>query len=196
MKRLTQNLTVIASLILGSLISINTTSAQAKFQAQSVSLSVKGTSSIHDWEEKAEAGNANATIDINGTKVSIASLSFSVPAKNLKSGHGMMDKNTYKALNTEQHPNITFVLTSATVTPVDGNTYQIKGVGNLTIAGTTRQTDVVATAKWNATEKSFVFSGAKKFKMTDYKVEPPTAMFGTIKTGDEVTVSYNLKLKG
>jgi polyisoprenoid-binding protein YceI len=104
----------------------------------------------------------------------------------------MMDNNTYKALNVDKNPNITYVLSSATVTPVDGNTYTIKTTGKLTIAGSTRETDVVATGKMNA-DKSISVTGSKKFKMTDYGIKPPTAMLGTIKTGDDITISYNLK---
>jgi hypothetical protein len=33
---------------------------------------------------------------------------------------------------------------------------------------------------------------SKKLKMTDFKMEPPTAMMGTIKVGDEVTVIFDV----
>jgi hypothetical protein len=36
------------------------------------------------------------------------------------------------------------------------------------------------------------FSASKKIKMTEYKMEPPTAMMGTIKVGDEVTVNFDI----
>ena len=103
-----------------------------------------------------------------------------------------MDNNTYKALNADKSPNISYVLGSATVTPVDASTYTIKTTGKLTIAGNTRETDVIATGKINP-DKSITVTGSKRFKMTEYGVKPPTAMFGTIKTGDDVTISYNLK---
>ena len=32
-------------------------------------------------------------------------------------------------------------------------------------------------------------TASKEFKMTDYKVDPPTAMLGTITTGDAVTIT-------
>jgi hypothetical protein len=34
--------------------------------------------------------------------------------------------------------------------------------------------------------------GSKKVKMTDFNISPPTAMLGTLKTGDEVTISFTL----
>ena len=107
----------------------------------------------------------------------------------------MMDNNTYKALKTSKNPNITFVLISGNVTPDGSNTYQLKGIGKLTIAGTTIQTDLVATLKYNPADKSFSCSGVKKFKMTLYGVKPPVIFMGTIKTGDEISISYNLNIK-
>ncbi len=107
----------------------------------------------------------------------------------------MMDKNTYKALDVKRNPNISFVLSSANVTPIDENTYQFKGVGNMTIAGATRQTDINAVCKYNAADKSFTCKGTKKFKMTEFNVKPPTFMMGTVKTGDEISITYELKIK-
>ncbi len=104
-----------------------------------------------------------------------------------------MDKNTYKALNTDKNPTISFVLTSATVTATGGNNYQLKCVGKLSIAGTIKHTDLVATAKYNPADKSFTVTGVKKMKMTEYNVSPPKALMGTIKTGDDISISYNLK---
>ncbi|GEO11563.1 YceI family protein [Segetibacter aerophilus] len=166
---------------------------QAKFRAQNGSVQVAGTSSLHDWTEKSDKGGGEATFSFNNDKLAdLAALTFSVPAKSLKSEHNMMDNNTHKALNAENNPNITFVAGSGSVTPIDANTYSIKASGRLTIAGNTRETEVIATGKVNA-DKSISVSGSKKFKMTEYGVKPPTAMFGTIKTGDEITISYNLK---
>jgi len=34
----------------------------------------------------------------------------------------------------------------------------------------------------------------KKIKMSDYGIDPPSFMFGTVKTGDEMTVSFNVNL--
>ena len=37
--------------------------------------------------------------------------------------------------------------------------------------------------------------GEKSIKMTSYGVEPPTALLGTIKTGDDLTIKFNIKLQ-
>jgi len=66
-------------------------------------------------------------------------------------------------------------------------------MGKLTIAGTVKHTDLVATAKYNPADKSLTITGIKKMKMTDYNVDPPKALMGTIKTGNEIAISFNLK---
>lgn len=117
-------------------------------------------------------------------------LVFTVPVTSLKSEHKTMDNNTYKALKANTHPDIAYTLSSATVTPVNATTFTIKTRGKLTIAGTTRETDVDATAKLNP-DNSISVSGSKKLRMTDYGVTPPKVMM--IKTGNDLTVSYQLR---
>jgi hypothetical protein len=105
-----------------------------------------------------------------------------------------MDDNTYKALNSKNNKTINYVLSSATVTQSDAVTYQIRTIGKLTIAGATKETDVNAVAKYNAADKSFTITGSKKIRMTDFGVKPPTMMLGTIKTGNDITVSFATKI--
>lgn len=166
-----------------------------KYRSQNLSIVISGTSTLHDWDMKSSKGSADVNFEFNGDKLTgVSGLSFSMPAESLKSEHDMMDKNAYKALKTDKNKNISFVETAATVTPVDATTYQLKLTGNLTIAGTTKATDLVATAKFNPADKSFTVSGSKKFKMSEYGVKPPTVMMGTIKTGDPITVTFNTKI--
>lgn len=127
-----------------------------------------------------------------GDKISdLSLLVFTLPVTSLKSEHKTMDNNTYKALKASKHPEIVYALSSATVTPVNATTFTIRTKGKLTIAGTTRETDVVATAKVNP-DNSITVTGSKKLKMTDYGVTPPKVMM--IKTGNDLTISYNLRL--
>jgi polyisoprenoid-binding protein YceI len=166
-----------------------------KYRSQNLSIVISGTSTLHDWDMKSSKGIADANFALTGDKLTdVNGLNFTMPAESLKSEHEMMDKNAYKALKTDKSKSISFVETSATVTPVDATTYQLKIIGNLTIAGTTKVTDLVATAKFNPADKSFTVSGSKKFKMSEYGVKPPTVMMGTIKTGDPITVTFNTKI--
>ena len=166
-----------------------------KYRAQTLQIVISGTSTLHDWDMKSSKGSADVNFDFAGDKLTgISGLNFNMPAESLKSEHSMMDKNAYKALKTDDHKTISFVQSSATVSAVDATTYQLKLVGKLTIAGTTKITDLVATAKYNPADKSFTVSGSKKFNMSEYGVKPPTVMMGTIKTGDPLTVTFNTRI--
>ncbi|MEP7109114.1 MAG: YceI family protein [Ferruginibacter sp.] len=196
MKASRLNVITICSLVLAFfLCGITNSYAQSKYHAQALDVTVSGTSSLHDWEMKSNAGQFDALISVANDKVTFSGLSFNFPAESLKSGHGAMDKNTYKALNTQKNPNISFVLSSGNVAAQGANTYLLKGMGKLTISGTTILTDLVVTLKYNPADKSFTCSGVKKFKMSEYGVKPPTVMMGAIKTGDAISISYNLTIK-
>ena len=167
-----------------------------KYRSSNLGISITGTSSLHDWEMKSSQGKAEVefVLGANDKITAINALKFDLDATTIKSEYTVMDNNTYKALKTKTNKNISFVLTSGTVTALDANAYLVKTIGNLTIAGKTVKTDVVATAKYNAADKSFTVSGSKKLKMTDYGVTPPTAMLGTIKTGNDITISFTSKI--
>src|SRR3954467_2542989 len=100
MKKVQANIIVIYSLLLAFLLSSSTDNfAQAKYHVQTFDLTISGTSSLHDWEMKSSKGQFDASISIANDNVLFTGLTFSMPAESLKSGHGMMDRNTYKALN-------------------------------------------------------------------------------------------------
>jgi polyisoprenoid-binding protein YceI len=182
-------------IIVLSCLFLSSATAQVKFRSQDLTVKVSGTSSLHDWEIESNKGKVEAVLVLgpNYKITGVSGLSFTVQSESLKSGHSAMDNNTYKALKTGQHQNISFVLSSANITQIDANTYLLKCVGNMTIAGTTRETDLVAQCKLNA-DGTFTCSGSKNIRMTDFNIKPPTAIMGTVKTGNDISIAYNLKI--
>ncbi|MEY4930949.1 MAG: hypothetical protein RI909_1673 [Bacteroidota bacterium] len=158
-------------------------------QSGTTNVTIAGTSTMHDWTMTSTGANYNATFEVNadGTPAKLSMVAFTLPAESLKSKEKAMDKNAYKSLNTDKYKDITFQLTAAKIT---GKT--IACTGNLTISGTTKPVEVDVT--FESKNGTLVCKGSKKIKMTDFKVEPPSFMFGTIKTGDEITVSFDVTL--
>lgn len=74
-----------------------------------------------------------------------------------------------------------------------GDHFLVIAEGTLTVAGATRSMNVQALA--DPKSNSMQLTGNKTFKMTDFKMDPPRALMGTIKTGDEITINYNLTFK-
>lgn len=152
-------------------------------------LTVFGTSNIHDWDVKAEKQSGNIVVDLSN-KAQVKQLNVTIVAESLKSGKGSMDKNTYKALNTGKHKNISFVLKEVkSVSSIGSGNYKVSGYGNLTISGNTKRIPIDFTM--NTSSSKIVLKGKKSIKMTDFGVEPPKALMGTITTGDAVTIDFN-----
>lgn len=154
------------------------------------SLIVDGTSNLHDWDVKAANQSGKLAITLDGSKVAkIDQLDFSVVAESLKSGKSGMDKNTYKALNTGKHKNITFKMTNVKkLDCADSGNCKVTVTGNLSIAGKSKSVDLNFDMK--VTDSKITLNGSRKLKMTEFGVEPPTAMFGTITTGDDIVVKF------
>ncbi|MGI0105170.1 YceI family protein [Salinimicrobium sp. WS361] len=154
------------------------------------SLKVEGTSNIHDWELSAKELQGSIKVQMeDGQLVKLDQLQFAVVAESLKSGKGGMDKNTYKALDTDKHRRITYELSSVKNLDCTSKTScKVTTNGVLTIAGTQKNVELIFDAK--VAGDKITLSGDKKIKMTDFKVDPPTAMFGTITTGDEVNIKF------
>ena len=175
------------SLVFGLILSICfSANAQYTLNANTSNMYIDGTSSLHDWTETVEDMSGSLNIDLAENAISkVKMLSISIPVKSIKSGKSGMDKNTYVALNSEEFPNIKFALKSYAK---DENTLSL--TGNLTISGTTKSVKI--NSSYEVKENSLEIEGKHTFKMTEFEVDPPTAMMGTIKTGDEITIRFNL----
>ncbi len=162
--------------------------------AKANAMKLSGTSTLHKWDMNAQAfiGQAQFSFKPGSNQLAgVTALNFILAVLNLKSDSKMMDENAYKALRTDQNKNITYRLTSATVTPQSGATSMVHTKGNLTIAGVTKQIamDVACTVNADAT---ITCKGEDKLNMTDYQVKPPTFMAGAMKTGDALTLDFTL----
>lgn len=171
-------------------------SAQTTYKSNAVNAVIIGDSNIHEWEMNSSKGTANASVTTNssGTLQQLSNIQFSIAAETLKSGKSQMDKNTYKALDTKTHPNITFSGSNATIENKGNNKFSIRSKGKLSISGNVKDVELVANAQVNA-DKSISIEGSYSFNMTEYKVTPPTIMLGTIKVYDPLTIRYNLVMK-
>lgn len=173
----------------------NVLSAQDVYRVQAYEVSINGTSSLHDWTSTAKQVRATAQLQLQeGQLKGIPAFKVEIPVKQIKSEKGrIMDNKTYDALKAEAYPTITFQLLRVTSLRTVGGETSIEANGRLTIAGKSKVIPVSATAKWTGAGE-LQLKGSKKLLMTDYGIDPPTALLGTLKTGDEIEIKYELTL--
>lgn len=151
---------------------------------------VTGTSSLHDW--RCDAGQVTGWLELDGTEtVSDISSAEITAATSLECKNGTMDRKTRGALKADDHPAIRFAMTSAEMLSSSEDRFEARVTGELTIAGEARS---VATnvAGMRTDEGGVHVTGELPVTMTDFGVDPPRAMLGTLKTGDDVTVHFEL----
>jgi len=169
--------------------------AQTHYIGTSVDLIISGTSTLHDWTMKDVKADCSATIDLNpsGQVDALTALIFSTPVNALKSEHSSMDNNAYKALKSDKNPSITYTMTTVTLAQTTAGT-TVTCKGKLTIAGTTRDEDLVAVCKASP-DGTLTITGTKPISMQQYQISPPTFMLGAVKTGNDIVLSFSLRLK-
>jgi polyisoprenoid-binding protein YceI len=168
--------------------------AQTSHALTNAEFTISGTSSLHDWTMTTQIAEGEAIVNLEDKALkSIQKLSVTIKAETLKSGRSGMDDNAYKALKTKKNPDISFSLKQIKSIEKKEGHYLVEAEGTLTIAGETKTVNVQAEA--HPVVNTLKLTGSKTFKMTDFKVDPPTALLGTVKTGDEITINYNLTFK-
>jgi polyisoprenoid-binding protein YceI len=159
---------------------------------QSASINVHGTSNVHDWDMKPT--KVSGELGINSSK-QISAINIKIEVNSLKSGNGIMDGKTYDAFDSKKNPYIVFQLTEASVAKLTDNDSEITLTGNLSFAGATRKISIKSVGKITKSG-DYQLKGTVPLKMTDFKMKPPTAMLGTMKTGDAVTIKFDVTFKG
>jgi len=180
-----------------SVLLVATTAAAAGGQSAKVtlaptsSITVEGTSNVHAWHATStditSAIQMAAPADAGST---VESVTLSLPVTSLKSGKGGLDKNLYKALKAEQNPTITFVMKTYKV-DAQAQAHAAEITGLLTVNGVEKAITATATMTGDA-KTGLKAVGSATFRMTDFAVKPVTALMGTIRTGDQVTVKFDL----
>lgn len=164
--------------------------AQKTYQLQAKpNLAISGTSTLHDWSMPSSTATGTLTgADEGGKLTSITAIKITMPAESIKSGKNGMDKKAYEALKTSKHKNVVFTLKSATKS---GTTWTLNGT--FEIAGVSK----AVTLKVQETSAGGVFGlkGDYSFKLSDYSIVPPVALMGTVKTGDAVKMTFDVKFK-
>lgn len=117
-----------------------------------------------------------------------------IPVRQLDCGKARMNNDLYTALNAQVHPHILFRLDEAhlvtSATDDDGMSY-LRATGQLTIAGVER-TIALNLQGHQRPDGTYRATGSLPLRMSDFGIDPPTALLGLIKAHDRITVRFDL----
>jgi polyisoprenoid-binding protein YceI len=176
----------------GLLFLLVTTVQAQPFKIKNFSMHVSGTSTMHAWQSSVENFSATGSFVVaSNDLVEVKDVVVKIPVTSIKSTKGkVMDNKTYEAFNHEKHPQIVFVMKSQTVN-ASNSTIDLKGT--LSMAGKTLPVDLKVNYKLSSGGELRI-TGAKQITMTDFGMEPPTAMMGAIKVGNDISVTFEITL--
>lgn len=160
--------------------------------ARGSSITIEGTSNVHDW--RCTVPNVTGTMDAtpNATGWSgLSALTVTVPVNSIDCRNGTMNTNLRNAFNASANPTIRFTLSNARVAAPSGGRFTVQANGTLAMAGQSRPITVTAQGVRNA-NGSIRFTGSVPVTMSQWGMTPPRAMAGTMRTGDRVTVSFDV----
>lgn len=164
--------------------------SQSVLKVKANKMTVQGSSTIHDWESQITKADLKGEFIVDNSQLKeVKNLEVKIPVESIKSTKGkMMDHKTYDAFKSEKNPYIIYSLSNARINEQTGT---IDGNGTLTMAGVTKPMQLKA--KYKILSNGEVqLTLSRSFKMTEFKMDPPTAMMGSIKVGDEVTVNFDV----
>lgn len=190
---------IITTLLLFTFLSIPAMAQQTTFQLQDDSaVRVDGDSNVRSWGADAETVTGSLTLNTTGdltlenlTPESFRTLEIAVLVESLDSGTRGLNRNMYDYLKSGQHPEITFTLREVTQVDADGGQASVLANGVVTAAGAEHGVSLTVVAEI-VSPNTIRFTGEHEMLMTDFGIDPPTAVFGTVRSADEIVIIYDV----
>lgn len=125
------------------------------------------------------------------------SLKVEIRVKGFECGRKRMNQDLMDALKSDDYPEITFLFDSAELLQMPkhpDDPFKVDVKGSLTVAGVTQDIHFNTRAYYLEADRVRAI-GNTTIKMSNFGVEPPTALMGLVKAEDELTVKFNLVAK-
>ena len=182
------------SLLLCCLIlSFQKTTGQIYVLSDSSKISISGTSTLHDWQMNVTRFDGTFEISEEKGMKALNSLRFEAETLGLTSKKSGMQRDAHEALGAEDFPVIRFAQDQSF--PIGGgeegvSPSEVLLSGILSIRGHDESSEIPVRVEWLA--ETVLMRGSVVLDMTTFGVDPPKAMLGLIRTGEEVVVDFDL----
>lgn len=179
---------------------LNTSQAQvASYTLSEINqFTIDGGSNARSWD--ANVTTASGTLELTAssdlsleslTAEAFQSLTLSIPVSGITSDTRGLTRNLQGYLKGDEHPVITFFLTSIEEIETAGNSALITASSVITAAGVSHDTTITVEATINS-NGTLSFKGTHPLLMTSFEISPPTAVFGTIRANDEIDILFDV----
>lgn len=165
--------------------------------SESSSMIIDGDSNVHNWEAEVTQVNGKLVLQNlesitaeNLTPESFKSLSLTIPVDGIDAESNGLRKNIHKYMKKDDYPNVTFELNNVSEVNNQNGSVSITGNGVITVTGNDYNAEMQVTA--TIQNGSIQFIGEKQLLMTDFGIDPPTAVFGTIRSKDEIVMKFDV----
>lgn len=165
---------------------------------ESYNMHLYGEANIKSWDAAITEVNGSLTLQETETITAesltaeaFKNLSLTIPVEQIEAESGGLTKNLHKYLKGDDYPNITFELNNVTnITEQADGSLLITASGVISAAGTENPVEMQVTA--NVNNNGIQFTGQQELLMTNFGIDPPTAVFGTIRSRDEIRIEFDV----
>lgn len=153
-------------------------------------------STLHDFTGTTQKVSGEFRADLDDPKGEWSG-KVSCVASTLVTGVEGRDSNMWEHLDTQKHPNIEFTIARFELSRADVAKEEVDGTihGQMSIHGKVRDVQMPVTVRLDSSKRVLV-EGQMPLKLTDYGIEVPSQLGGTIKMEDEVKVWIALRARG
>ena len=156
---------------------------------------LEGDSNLHPWSCEAQAITPEVIVsrrEPTSNPDRIRAAQIIVPVAGIECGNRRMNSNLFAALDAEHHGEIRFIVSDASFvdTGVQGF-LAVDVTGTLTVKGVSQPITLTVTGS-DTGDGGLRVQGRVAMRLTDYGIEPPTALMGLLKTSNDVVVLFDI----
>jgi polyisoprenoid-binding protein YceI len=191
MKTVFLRICILLVLLTNNLVSV-VSQQSVRFLPTDSRIIINGTSNLHDWEETVKQFDVAMVMKFeNNDILGIDHVHFNCKSESIASDNSIMTNKTMDALRTDKYPEIEFTMVS--IDKIISNYGKFSGVltGDLVLAGVTKRISIAFSGQFE--NNRINITATKDINLNDFKIKPPTAIMGALKTGENVVISFQLQ---
>lgn len=156
------------------------------------SIRIEGSSNVEGW--RCTAPRYTGTFAGTGrgdALTSIERLTFTVPVNGIQCKNGTMNGKLRHALKAPANPSIVYTMQSNRVGAATAGKFAVEAAGQLALAGQTHPVQMTVQGQ-SLGGGRYRFTGSTPISMRSYGMERVTALLGTMRVRDGVTVHFDV----